>query len=365
MPPHSVLWPMGEHTPGKHMVLRAYLDAWLPIMGMKNPRIVFIDGFAGPGAYAGGEDGSPIIALKALREHTATGRIRAEVLHLFIEEEQPRAEHLSRLVTEMSATLPSNCKVGIETGNCVDALTRVLDRIDSEGKQLAPCFVMLDPFGISGMPMSLIGRILRNPKAELYLSFMYEAINRHKEHPVFEPHMDALFGSSDWRNGIDVPDSSTRKQFFYDLYERQLRRAGAKHVVYFELFEGNRHVYTIFFATKHHRGCDCMKAAMWKADGSGSFAFRGQRGGQMLLHLGAPDLEILRRQLASEFGGRDWISIERLTEWVQGDQTDFHSGHLKRALKGMEEDGRIEVNQATRRQRGKYPKGTCLRFRAS
>jgi hypothetical protein len=39
--------------------VRAYLDAWLPILSSVNSRILFIDGFAGPGEYAGSEEGSP------------------------------------------------------------------------------------------------------------------------------------------------------------------------------------------------------------------------------------------------------------------------------------------------------------------
>lgn len=43
------LWDMEPHTHGKHIVLRAYLNAWLPILGMTQGRILFIDAFAGPG----------------------------------------------------------------------------------------------------------------------------------------------------------------------------------------------------------------------------------------------------------------------------------------------------------------------------
>ena len=67
----EVLWELGEHTLGKHLVLRKYLDAWYPILGRRHPRIAFIDGFAGPGEYEGGEEGSPVIAMKAFADHTA------------------------------------------------------------------------------------------------------------------------------------------------------------------------------------------------------------------------------------------------------------------------------------------------------
>src|SRR5215475_1669133 len=63
--PKDTIWPIEPHTSAKHQILRNYLDAWLPILGKYNRRIVYIDGFSGPGEYAGGEPGSPIIALEA------------------------------------------------------------------------------------------------------------------------------------------------------------------------------------------------------------------------------------------------------------------------------------------------------------
>jgi three-Cys-motif partner protein len=67
--PKETVWPLEPHSFGKHIVLRRYLKAWLPILGTTQGRIVFIDGFAGPGEYTGGEQGSPIIALEALGAH--------------------------------------------------------------------------------------------------------------------------------------------------------------------------------------------------------------------------------------------------------------------------------------------------------
>lgn len=94
MAPKKTLWPIESQTHGKHIVLRAYLDAWLPIMGMRNERILFVDGFAGPGKYENGEDGSPVIALKALEEHSSKTRITSEVVYVFIEGDKNRADHL-------------------------------------------------------------------------------------------------------------------------------------------------------------------------------------------------------------------------------------------------------------------------------
>lgn len=69
MEPKSTLWPLEPHTRGKHLVLKHYLDAWFPILGSWSERILFIDGFTGPGEYESGEEGSPLIAIGTLREH--------------------------------------------------------------------------------------------------------------------------------------------------------------------------------------------------------------------------------------------------------------------------------------------------------
>ena len=97
MPPKTVLWERDEHTEGKHLVLEHYLKAWFPILGMgeRNKRILFVDGFAGPGEYEGGEEGSPVVAMRVLAEHIAQTRINAEVVFHFIEKESARAQHLT------------------------------------------------------------------------------------------------------------------------------------------------------------------------------------------------------------------------------------------------------------------------------
>jgi three-Cys-motif partner protein len=86
-------------------VLRAYLDAWIPIMAQQalkmrgymdgSPRLLVVDGFAGPGRYATGEPGSPLIMLSALLDHDAFPRLGdVRFLYLFIEHDPRRVAHL-------------------------------------------------------------------------------------------------------------------------------------------------------------------------------------------------------------------------------------------------------------------------------
>ena len=100
----DTIWPLDPHTIGKHRVLENYLNAWLPILAQSHPLVQVIDGFAGPGEYTGGEPGSPLIALQALRRHSAWERIRDKIEFLFIEKDEVRADHLRELLTR--ETLP-------------------------------------------------------------------------------------------------------------------------------------------------------------------------------------------------------------------------------------------------------------------
>jgi three-Cys-motif partner protein len=146
VPPTTTLWPLEPHTAAKHAILRKYLNQWLPKLATWQGRVVFVDGFAGPGEYEGGEDGSPIIALKAAIKHKA--QLTAEMVFFFIEADKQRFEHLVALVEQIEK--PKNVVVGVEHGNFVEEYGKILDQVEEGGHNLAPSLVMVDPFGWSG-----------------------------------------------------------------------------------------------------------------------------------------------------------------------------------------------------------------------
>ena len=119
-------------------------------MATFNQRVLYIDGFAGPGKYRGGEDGSPMIALKAARDHSA--KPKAEIVFIFIEKERDRFEHLEGVVAEIKPTLPANFRVNCVHGEFDDQMTGVLDDLDAQRKRIAPSLVFIDPFGFSHTP---------------------------------------------------------------------------------------------------------------------------------------------------------------------------------------------------------------------
>ena len=158
-PPQETVWSIEPHTAAKHELLKHYLGAWFPILASRERRIIFLDGFAGPGIYDEGQPGSPIIALRTLLNHSAFPRYsRCEFIFHFIEKDEPRRD---RLLTELRQfdPLPSNVRVSTHLGEFQDVIEGVSDSLSSRNRRLAPTLAFVDPFGVSGVPMELISRV--------------------------------------------------------------------------------------------------------------------------------------------------------------------------------------------------------------
>jgi three-Cys-motif partner protein len=304
-------WRLPPHTRAKHAILRGYLDAWLPIMGSWNRGLLVIDGFAGPGRYEDGEDGSPIIALKAALEHRL--RPSARLVYLFIEENRERKESLDREITALA--LPPNFAVHTHLGRFDETLNGVLDEVAHEGMRLLPTFAFVDPCGWSQTPFRTIERLLTRHRAEVLINFMYEEINRFILVPEHAASFDHLFGTPEWRGIASMSGAAERRRFIRDLYGRQLRtRAGARFVRSFEMRNDKGATdYFLYFATSDQTGLAKMKEAMWRVDPGGAFAFsdatdpqpaRAVRAGARLLAAAARDRAAVRRQDRADLGDR-------------------------------------------------------------
>ncbi len=379
--PRETVWELKPHSLGKHLVLKEYLKAWLPILGQTQGRILFLDGFAGPGEYRGGEQGSPVIALNAFREHSARKMITAEVRFVFIEKHEDRARHLERLLQPLALELPPR-SVEVVRGAFDETLAKELDALTDAGLTLAPCFAMVDPLGVSDTPMEVIARILAHPKSEIYISVMYEHINRFRGSSEFSDPLDSLYGCDDWRAYVDLDDGRERRRSLFELYKRQLRQAGAEHVVHFDLYDRGQHRYSIFHASRHPRASNEMKAAIWSVDPGGGFAFHGGQTEQLALGV-EPNFRPLQDALRREFRGDRWVTIEEVEAFVMSDKTDYHRSQLRtHALIPMEHRGDLHVKRSERegreaqgtlpglfdreraphRKRPTYPAGTELRI---
>ncbi|MEM2954320.1 MAG: three-Cys-motif partner protein TcmP [Candidatus Bathyarchaeia archaeon] len=268
----STIWPIEPHTRAKHVILENYLKAWFPILFKWEDKIIYLDGFAGPGLYAGGEIGSPIIALKTALEHKLSERFK-EIIFFFIEKDKKRAEILSMILKQKFPNLPKNIKYIVESSEFAPTLERVLDYLEEKGAKLAPTFAFLDPFGFSGFPMQLIGRMMSYDKCEVLITFMAGFVRRFLDE-LREPVLNALYATDEWKKARSMKEEE-RVSFLLKLYERQLKTVGgARYVRSFEMVGPyNQVIYYLVYGTKHWKGLEVMKEAMWKVDPRGTYRF--------------------------------------------------------------------------------------------
>jgi three-Cys-motif partner protein len=375
MPPRSTRWPIEPHTQVKHLILQKYLYAWLPIMGQTNDRIVYIDGFAGPGRYSQGEDGSPIIALKALLDHPRfqIADRRGEVEFLFIESDEERATALEEELTALKSIrpFPKWLKYAVKQGEFDTQMTEILDDLKKQEKQLAPTFAFIDPFGYKGLPLQIISRIVQNKRCECLINFMYEAFTRHagKSESWIQDEWDQLFGTQRWRDILSDTDPKRRFDKAVELYHSQLiLQAKLKYVRTFAMRDhNNQPVYVLFFGTNNLKGLSQMKQAMWKADPQRGQVFSDWTDvGQMVLLQPGQELG-LRDELQKKFRGHGYVKIEEIAQFVLEETAYSEASHLKqKTLAPMENETPplIEVQRplGSQNRRGTYPEGTKLKF---
>jgi three-Cys-motif partner protein len=358
------VWEIDPHTQSKHDILRHYLNRWLPILGKRSQTMNYIDAFAGPGVYKGGQPGSPVIAVETARDHVM--RPKGRVNFLFIEKDAERARILREQLGERfpSGTLPPSWDYKVEVGEFASVIEQGLDEIEARGTHLAPTLAFLDPFGFSGwdLPMRTISRVLSAPRCEVFVTFMAGFASRFPE--VVPPEtLNRLFGDDSWK-GVVPLSGQARTDFLLDRYESGLKSlAGARYTRSFEMKSSDgRILYDLVFATKHLKGLEAMKEAMWEIDPRGTYGFsdRTDPNQKFLIEFdggGEPHwVQAASEKVYSRFNGAT-VSRAAVHEYVVASTPFVDRASI---LRRLEKEGKLSVSG--RAKRFTFPDGCELGF---
>lgn len=358
----NAVWTLEPHTRAKHELLQRYLGAWYPALASRNKRILFLDGFAGPGIYASGEPGSPTIALRTLLDHSHLPQMaNTEFVFIFNENHPGRYQTLCDLVDEAKsahANWPENVKVRIENENFTALASDILTRLGTNS--LAPTFAFLDPFGYRDVPLQLIANLMKFDRSELFIYFDQNSVVRFSTAGNVDTQLEALFGTDKFKNAPPAGDPN-RGPFLRDLYRDQLIKVcGFRYVRHFEMVNSQgRTGNFLFFCTRHPLGLEKMKEAMWKVDPQGGNRFSDILAGKQVLFEDEVDVAPLRAELRSVFAGRT-VSIEMVEDHVLF-KTPYAKTHIKRkTLKPMQ--AAREISSTNQRVPGTFPAGTQISF---
>jgi three-Cys-motif partner protein len=155
----------------KLRILEKYLDAYMRKRGRSNPRVVYVDGFAGRGTY--GREGQALEEGSPLRMARFAQRIADE----------QRAYRLVCLNTEIDPEYCTNLQAVLAEFNpelahtyCGAFQTHLPTLLRLMQKSPAVCF--LDPFGVVGISIDDIRPLLIRPDTEILLNLSTPTMHR-------------------------------------------------------------------------------------------------------------------------------------------------------------------------------------------
>lgn len=341
----SGLWEAKPHTLAKIEIVRRYLFLWFSILGTNNKRLVYIDGFAGPGRYSNSAQSSPIAALQAAKaaiEHSGAKLNDVEFSFLFVEKRKDFVENLRSVVS--AGSWPANVKWDTETGSFEEKVGGVLEELRRHGQRLAPTFGFIDPFGATGLPFQVVAEILGYPSCEVLLNLDSDGIGRLITAQAFkknQANLDSLFGNQSWKELNPALPMRRLSAAVLALYKKRLR--SLRHVRYVFAFAMNSKEgqinYHLVFASQHPLGLEKMKEAMKAVDKTGSYTFSDYDSGQeQLFDFDAPAEWAAKMQAA--LGGA-WRPYAAYRDYALN-ETPFINP--KAMLENLKEAGKVQVS---------------------
>ncbi|MEU7553162.1 three-Cys-motif partner protein TcmP [Streptomyces sp. NPDC044571] len=157
----------------KHAILDKYVVPFASKVGKYAPdgRVVYLDGYAGPGRYDDGTPGSPALILESAAAISGFRKLDC----YFVEKDRKNYQSLSALVAEAH-------EQGLSAHALHGRVERHLDHV-LEAAQGSPLFAFLDPFGLGITFEALTQRIFGSRRAggqptEVLLNFNANAVRR-------------------------------------------------------------------------------------------------------------------------------------------------------------------------------------------
>lgn len=255
-----------EHSLIKHELLKGYLEKLLSIIGVseRTNEIVYVDCFAGPwGNDSKSLSGTSItISLEILRKvrgmlaavHEMTEiKFRA----IYVEESKGRHKRLLEY-------LKNNCPDEIEWHALHGDYSELQDEILQLCGDTSFAFFFIDPKGWTDVGIQKLAKLLRRPRSEFLITFMYDFLNRAIGMADYRHQVQALLGElteQDFQD-ISVLSGKERGEVVVRKYREQLkvvmgpnRKYPARSYHSEILNKGkDRPHYHLVYLTRHHKG---------------------------------------------------------------------------------------------------------------
>jgi three-Cys-motif partner protein len=327
----------------KHKLIREYLNGWFPKLGSWSGKILYVDTHAGKGKHKGGQEGSPLVALRTFLNHSWRDKIlnRCEMRFIFIEWSKVNADHLRKEIRELGK-LPPNIVCSTYHQNAFELLEGLADEFEKTGTKLAPCFMFVDPYGFA-IPCDLLRRIKVHSNSELLITLIWRELDmamQQKTRPrSLTETINRVFGGKEWEDSCLRSDSDDRGESAIQLIKDKI---GAKWATYIRMLGENQKTrYFLLHLTDHPAGRDLIKEVVWKCcPENGYYARKKDNPNQQYLIKPEPDLTGLRNWLLTKLSRKPYTWNE-LTEMLR--KEIWLNKHLWQVVKEVKNANRINV----------------------
>lgn len=359
-----------EQSLVKARIVEKYFWVWAKIMMSTikrsrrytpNPRIAYIDLFAGAGRYRDGSKSTPI---KVLETAISDPDMQNMLVSIFNDADIKNTESLQRaidLIPGVSTLKYCPQVFNHEVGeNIVKAF---------QDSRLVPTLFFVDPWGYKGLSLKLINSVVKDWGCDCIFFFNYNRINMGLSNDAVKEHINALFGSKkadQIRDQLKSMNPEEREITIVESICEALKEMGGQYVLPFRFRHesGNRTSHHLIFVSKHVKGYEIMKEIMAKessekTQGVASFEYNPATLQQSLLFELTRPLEELEDMLLETFSGRTMAMEEIYSQHHVG--KPFIKTNYKAALINLETQRKITVHSPAGKRRRKGTFADSLR----
>lgn len=253
-----------EHSLIKHELLRGYLEVLLSIVGVSGVRkFTYVDCFAGPwgddtDSLAGTSIAISLEILAKVREtlEKVHGVQKLEFRAIYVEAGKRRYQRLSEY-------LDKNCPKGIDCHALHGDYSVLQDDILRLCGEQSFAFFFVDPMGWLDVGIPKLAKLLRRPKSEFLITFMYDFLNRAIGMADYREQVYQMLGKLEGKDyeQLDRMSPPDRADWVVRKYREQLKAnmgpggnpARAFHADVLHKAKERVH-YHMVYLTRHHKG---------------------------------------------------------------------------------------------------------------
>ena len=332
----------------KARIVEKYFWAWAKVIistvkkSSPEPRIAYIDLFAGAGRY---KDGSKSTPVKVLETAIADPYLRNMLVSIFNDADVENVNSLQQAIDSIPGIENLKYRPQIFKYEVGENIVKTFQE-----RKLVPTLFFVDSWGYKGLSLELVNSVVKDWGCDCIFFFNYNRINMGLSNDAVKEHINALFGqvrADQVRERLNtITNPQERELTVVEAICEALKEMGGKYVLPFRFRHemGNRTSHHLIFVSKHLKGYEIIKEIMAKesseqTQGVPSFEYNPATLQQPLLFELTRPLDQLESMLLETFSGKSMTMKDIYNQHHVG--KPYISKNYKTALSNLEAQNKI------------------------